>query len=140
MFIYNKFYWNNSDKTIITSSVCRNVEREREMEGGHVIKNPCRIYITREPITTRWRDRYGYVWCGYPWLMALQNVINCAGPLEGCMITKSASRCVRLMRPSEMDSVREIRVFDCQVQLVTDRVVTNWPFRRDRNFNRCPRK
>lgn len=52
----------------------------------------------------------------------------------------SASRCVRLMRLSGMDSVREIRVFDCQIQLVTDRVVTNWPVRRDRNFNRCPRK
>lgn len=35
---------------------------------------------------------------------------------------------VRLMRPSEMDSVREIRVFDCQDQLVTDRVVKNWTY------------
>ncbi|XP_056002202.1 arp2/3 complex-activating protein rickA-like isoform X2 [Ostrea edulis] len=110
------------------------------MEGGHVIKNPCRIYPrTHHGMMARPLD----LWLCLMWIFLINGASdNCkklCWPIEGIYdCTKSGSRCVRMMRSAYIDTVREIRVFNCEVQLVTDRVVTNWPVIRDRNFNRCP--
>lgn len=117
-------------------------EREKERDGGRSCdqKTVQDLHYPRTHHDAMARP----LWLCLVWISMINGASECnklCWPIGGVYDRNtSASRWVRLMRLSGMDSVREIRVFDCQIQLVTDRVVTNWPVRRDRNFNRCPRK